>query len=79
MSNITLFFLQAENIGKRQILAVAMKDMRLIGNTDLHLKYLEMYESLKAEYKELEYKELEYKTAQMKTIEKFQTPELLEN
>ena len=33
-----------------------MEDMRLIGNINLHLKYLEMYESLKIENIEIEKK-----------------------
>ena len=45
---------KAENIAKREILLMAMEDIRILGNTELHLKYLEMYESLRSESKEIE-------------------------
>lgn len=44
----------ANKIAKMDLLLVIMEDMRLIGNTDLHLKYMEMYDALKSEYKELD-------------------------
>lgn len=54
MSNTELFCKKSENLAKRELLITVMEDMRLIGNTELHLKYLEMYESLKSENKEIE-------------------------
>ncbi len=54
MSNTELFCKKSENLAKRELLVTIMEDMRLIGNTELHLKYLEMYESLKSENKEIE-------------------------
>jgi len=54
MSNTELFCKKSENLAKRELLVTVMEDMRLIGNTELHLKYLEMYESLKSENKEIE-------------------------
>ncbi len=44
----------ANKIAQMDLLLVIMEDMRLIGNTDLHLKYMEMYDALKSEYKELD-------------------------
>lgn len=35
--------------GESSALLKIMEDLRLIGNTNLYLKYLEMYESLKLE------------------------------
>ena len=49
MSNTELFCRKSENLAKRELLITIMEDMRLIGNINLHLKYLEMYESLKSE------------------------------
>ena len=54
MSNTELFCKKSEKKKKRELLITVMEDMRLIGNTELHLKYLEMYESLKSENKEIE-------------------------
>lgn len=44
----------ANKIAQMDLLLVIMEDMRLVGNTDLHLKYMEMYDALKSEYKELD-------------------------
>ena len=44
----------ANKIAQMDLLLVIMEDMRLTGNTDLHLKYMEMYDALKSEYKELD-------------------------
>lgn len=56
MSNTELFCRKSENLAKRELLITIMEDMRLIGNINLHLKYLEMYESLKIENIEIEKK-----------------------
>mgnify|MGYP007023471260 FL=1 len=44
----------AENLAKREAYMEIMEDLRVHGHVELHLKYMEKYDSLKAEYKELE-------------------------
>lgn len=53
MTNLQLIRKLAENQAKRDLLLEIMEDLRLKGQVELHLKYMEMYDSLKNEYKEM--------------------------
>lgn len=54
MTPIGILLQIADRIAKMDLLLVVMEDLRLDGNTNLHLKYMEMYDAVKSEYKELD-------------------------
>lgn len=52
MDNLDKKLAQAENLAKLNLLLEVMEDLRQNGHVDLHLKYMEKYDSLKKECKE---------------------------
>ena len=56
MEKSTIAKQMAENLAKRDAYLEIMEDLRVHGHVELHLKYMEKYDSLKSEYKELESK-----------------------